>query len=132
MTAPSMTSTSLSFIAIEWAALIGDGTGGSGVDSYNAQYAAAGSGSWIELVGQDGAFAVTLSYNFTTASAGSSYDFRVRAHNVHGWGLWSDTTTIQAANVPSKPNQATTAFSDASVRISWVAPSNNFKTITAY
>jgi hypothetical protein len=132
MAAPTMVGTSLSFVAIAWLALAGDDTGGAAIESYHAQYALAGSGAWSDLLGQSGSYQTGLAYNLTTASAGAQYDFRVRSRNVHGWGAWSSTTTIQAAAVPGQPTAATTAFQDASVRVSWTAPSANFKTITAY
>lgn len=37
--APTMTGTSLSFVAIAWSSLTGDDTGGSAIESYHAQYA---------------------------------------------------------------------------------------------
>ena len=64
--------------------------------------------------------------------AGDWYDFRVSAHNVHGWSVVSALKSIQAAQAPDSPAAATTTIVDKSIRIYWTQPSWNFKTITAY
>ena len=80
----------------------------------------------------DGSFtlvssAITLtSYMQTGLSAGTSYNFRVRARNAVGFSTYSTVFTILAATVPSQPSAPTTTLSGdlASVVIAWTPPSD--------
>lgn len=135
MAPPTETSTSLTEISLAWVALTGDDTGGAAPDSYQLDYGDGQSGvsSWTPLQGGTGALSTLLSYTLGSLTPGNWYSFRVRAHNVHGWGDYSTSASFQAAQAPAQPSPApTTALVDASVRISWTAPSSNYKTITAY
>ena len=63
---------------------------------------------------------------------GQSYQFRVRAHNNHGWGSYSPSFTIVAASTPDAPNTATTTIENQFVRISWNEPSSNSAALDGY
>lgn len=66
-------------------------------------------------------------------SGGTTYYFRVRAENQHGYGSYSSTIGITAAFSPDQPSAPTLAVnSDVNVRISWAAPDDNSATITSY
>jgi len=56
---------------------------------------------WNPLVGYSSAF-TGLSYITTDVTAGTTYSFKLRAQNVHGWSDWSTVTTLLAASVPAK------------------------------
>ena len=56
----------------------------------------------------------------------------MRAHNLHGWGDWSDTTIILSTGVPDQPAQPVTAISNIYVRVTWTDPDHNFEAIDAY
>jgi hypothetical protein len=133
MTAPTRGATTLTSVALSWLALTGDGTGGAAIAAYELSYGTGLTGStWAPLPAEAGAAPTALTYALTGLTPGDWYRFRVRAQNAHGWGPYSPTTTAQAANVPDQPAAATTSLLDASVRIAWAAPSNNYKAITAY
>lgn len=86
---------------VDWVALSGDSTGSAEIDSYNLQWDAGTDGaSWSDLIGFD-PFEVTLSGQFTDGVVeGTYYQMRVRAHNVHGWGPFSEVLSIKAAGRP--------------------------------
>ena len=60
------------------------------------------------------------------------YKFRVRAHNIHGWGMYSDEFDLYAATKPAKPDIPTTDISNIFVVISWDKPYENSGTINGY
>ena len=69
----------------------------------------------------------------TTIVGGTTYYFRVRAHNAHGWSAsWSSVAAIAATYVPVAPVSITTALNNIYVRISWTAPFNNYESIDKY
>lgn len=99
MAPPTETSTTLTEISVAWVALTGDGTGGSPPDSYQLDYGVGQSGvsSWTTLQGGNGGFSTLLSHTLGSLTPGTWYSFRVRAHNVHGWGAYSTPASFQAA-----------------------------------
>jgi hypothetical protein len=65
-------------------------------------------------------------------NGGTEYYFRVRAHNIHGWGAWSDILQEVASGIPAQPAPVEVHIVNLDVKISWTAPNMNFATITAY
>jgi hypothetical protein len=63
---------------------------------------------------------------------GSTYKFRVRAHNLHGWGAFSNVTIIKSTGIPDKPLPVTTVMNNVFVRITWTDPDYNFEAIDSY
>jgi len=81
------------------------------------------SDDYSDLIGEEGAFQTDVSHIQTVGvTAGTSYLFRVRAHNVLGWGEFSDSVEIVAAKVPDEPEMPVTSISNIFVRISWDQP----------
>lgn len=60
------------------------------------------------------------------------YKFRVRAHNAFGWGLESPEIGFYTSDKPGAPTTVVTALNNMNIKISWVAPSSNYKVIDAY
>lgn len=133
MAAPTLNvaTISLTQIEVQWLALSGDDNGGATIDSYNLQYDQ-GTSTWIDLLGEDTNFQVGLSHTETGLTGGTTYKFRVRAHNEHGWGSFSTETSIVASSVPDTPAAVTTSINNQNVRFTWVAPTSNHQTIDAY
>jgi hypothetical protein len=103
MAAPTRGSTtSTTIVEVDWAALISPANGDSSITSYNLKWDAGTSGvTWTDLIGLSPSSTAT-SYSLTTGiTAGSSYQFKVRARNAFGWGSYSSVATITAATIPS-------------------------------
>lgn len=133
MSAPtSGSSTSESQIEISW---IAPSDGGSAISSYNLQWDSGTSGStWTDVVGISPAYTSTSIILSTGITAGTSYQFKVRAQNVLGWGGISPATTIKAATIPSQMVAVTTSIdsSTGGVKITWTAPLDGSSTIDSY
>lgn len=70
----------------------------------------------------------------TTSSltGGTTYKFRVRAHNIHGFGAWSNEASEIASGYPATPDAVSVHIVNLEVKITWTAPNDNFAAITAY
>jgi len=64
--------------------------------------------------------------------AGSTYKLKVRAHNIHGWGEWSEVGRVLATGVPDEPDPPITVINNKFVRITWTDPAANFEAIDSY
>jgi len=126
-------STTESSLHVTWSALSSPAdTGGAVIDSYNIQWDK-GTSTWEDLGGQDGSHSTALTITHASGVvAGTSYKFRVRAHNAHGWGDWSSEATVVAAGVPDAPAAPTTSIDNTNVKIQWTAPDANSGSIDGY
>ena len=87
---------------------------------------------WFDLTGFE-SYQTGLSYtNSNLVIAGKEYQVRVRAHNVHGWGPFSQITKIKSTSVPEQPQPPTTLIRNQSVKIAWVAPFDSYAALTEY
>ena len=58
---------------------------------------------------------------------------RYRVKNVFGWSEgYSPQVTILSANIPDTPTMAMTEIVGQNVKVSWVAPNENYSSITSY
>lgn len=57
-------------------------------------------GSFSNLVGSSIDYTSTT-YIVTTVTVGTSYQFKVRAKNIWGWGPYSTVTTLTPSTAPS-------------------------------
>jgi hypothetical protein len=64
--------------------------------------------------------------------AGTSYQFRVRAHNAHGWSEYSTPATLVAASTPDAPTTPVTSIENIYVKIDWDEPASNSAAIDGY
>ena len=65
-------------------------------------------------------------------TAGASYQFRIRAFNVHGWSPFSIPTTIKAATQPEKPLPPVVTVNNILVKITWSVPYENSGQVNGY
>jgi len=110
-------------------------TGGSAVTSYHLQSdSGLGDGSWADVLGLSPASLATSTELTSAIAPGTTYIFRVRASNIHGWGGWSPEVAIKAAQVPYQMATVSTAVEAAAgaVTITWLAPADGSDAITAY
>ena len=89
MVTPTMGATSLTSIVVDWIALTGNDPRGSAIDKYELSYGTTTGGSTFPSVNE----LTLLTYTLSGATPGEWYRFRVRAHNVHGWGPYSPVLT---------------------------------------
>lgn len=107
--------------------------GGSSITSYNLQWDAGTNGAtWTSLVGEASDFTGTSFTVSSGVSGGNTYQFKVRAANILGWGSFSSVVSLVASGVPSQMDPPTTALSGSTVTISWSAATDNSATVTAY
>jgi hypothetical protein len=60
------------------------------------------------------------------------YSFQIRAKNKYGWGPFSDTVTILAADEPDAPLVITGSQFGTSSRLSWSLPVEHGSSVIAY
>lgn len=76
-----------------------------------------------------------LTFTQTGTVSGSTYSFKLRAQNVHGWSDWSTVTSLLSATVPDKMAMVTVTdgiLSTTTIKITFVEPSNLGSPITSY
>jgi len=62
-----------------------------------------------------------------------AYQFRVRAKNAYGYGIYSDPASIRTSDKPEIMTAVSTSIVDSiNVRIRWVKPYENSESINAY
>jgi hypothetical protein len=110
--------------------------GGSPITSYNLQYDSGTSGAtWTNVIGFSPAYTGTSTILSTGIIAGTTYKFKLRLANIHGWGPFSSITSIKASQVPDTMSAVTTSIdsSTGGVTITWSPPTNDgSETIDTY
>ncbi len=93
----------------------------SGATSYDVDYKAASSGTWLNVV----TATVSLSVNKTGLVAGTLYDWRVRANCASGSSSYSQAqfTTTTAATCGNPTGLAASAITQTSATLGWAAVS---------
>lgn len=106
-------------------------TGGSEVDNYEAEiHWRSSQGGSSDDVGSKRKVVYSGSATSYTADEllpGSSYRFRVKAHNEAGWGTWSQEVSIKLTpGVPDRPPEpAVICNTSKSLRIQWSRPGHD-------
>lgn len=136
MSTPTMnnSTTTATSLVVDWTSLAVSAAGYSAATSYNLYWDAGTSGaSFVSLVGESSDSLATSLTVTTGVSEGGSYQFKVRAKNIHGYGSFSSVATLVASSKPDAPSTVTTAYdSNGDVVVTWVAPDDNGSDITAY
>lgn len=87
-------------IVVTWSPLtLPADTGDSTILSYNLEWDF-GSG-YQSLIGLS-TNSLATSFTVSSVSAGTSYNFRLKAKNIYGFGPYSSVTTIVASGIPSQ------------------------------
>jgi hypothetical protein len=94
-------------------------TGGAPVNRYAVQRAATATGLWSTVAKPA---ATTFAWTNTGLSNGSTYYFRVRAHNSAGWGPASAVVSAKPRTVPTAPRSPSVTWGDGSATVSWSPP----------
>ena len=69
---------------------------------------------------------IVSSFSVTGLAGGATYLFKVRAINIYDIGDFSNVLSVIAANMPGKPDIATVALENTSVRITWQSPLSHY------
>jgi hypothetical protein len=102
--------------------------GGSAITGYTVEYTPSGGSPQTVDTGS-----TNTVYNLDGLTNGTSYSLMVRAVNAGGAGNYSEAASSTPFTVPGVPANLSGTTSDASVAISWDAPSSNGgSTITNY
>lgn len=114
-------------VSLTWTA---PSNGGSAITDYLVQYSSDSGSNWTPFA--DGTSATTSAI-VTGLTNGTSYVFRIAAVNAAGTSSYSSASTaVIPAGVPVAPGAPTPTAGNASVSLSWTAPSNNGSAITDY
>lgn len=110
-------------VAVYWSALLGADTGDSNIISYNLQWDQA-IGEWTDLVGNPDLATATSFIVTSKISAGYFYNFRVRAKNIYGFGVFSSVYNFKASQEPQQIPSESISTQDfgTEVEISWDYP----------
>jgi hypothetical protein len=105
---------------VEWTALTGDYTGQDTILFYEVQWDAGTNGAnWaLTIMESQGSFTFTHTRQ-AGVSPGGSYQFKYRASNQHGNGVYSPIATIIASASPLPTPAATTTNNGLNVDVTW-------------
>jgi predicted lipoprotein with Yx(FWY)xxD motif len=73
-----------------------------------------------------------VTHSFGGLSNGTTYTFKVRAHNKVGWGKYSGQSIALHVGAPAAPAAPLVERGNETVRLHWTAPADNGKPITGY
>jgi len=121
-------STSNTATKVVWTALTGSARGGwdVAITQYEVYWDQA-SNTWASLANTS-----ALEWVKDTLQGGTVYQFKVRAYNKYGEGLFTDAVSVNTSQAPAKPDAPTLEVVGAHVKISWVRPFRNHREVTAY
>lgn len=84
------------------------------------------------LQGDENSFSLNLALETSGHILGETMHFRAKAHNIHGWGEYSDPLSVVVSSMPEQPLPPVITIDNLDVKISWTAPDNNFGQISSY
>lgn len=96
--------------------------GGAPIDHYGVQRAATSSGPWTTVAKPSPS---TFAWKNVGLVNGTRYYYRVRAHNVVGWGTPSSVVSAVPRTVPSAPQSPGVTWANTSATVSWSVPATD-------
>ena len=102
-------------------------TGGSAITSYDLEYSANGSDSWMDLTPSGTSFSDNTGLN-----RGTTRHYRVAAVNRVGTGDYSTVVSATTHDVPDAPMSVRATPGEAEVTLSWAVPADRGVAITKY
>ena len=100
-------------IVLSWTAPTGNTVGG-----YHVSYGVQGEQTRETASAASG----VTSFIHSDNTEGTTYEYRVRAHNAGGNGPWSEPVTATRLNPPQPPTSVTSAASGVDIIVRWTAP----------
>ncbi|MEI7782476.1 MAG: DUF2341 domain-containing protein, partial [Planctomycetota bacterium] len=114
-------------VSLSWTAPANNG--GAVITDYVIDYKLSSDSSWSTFADGTSTSTTATVINLTN---GSSYDFRVSAHNAVGTGSVSATATATPATVPSAPAKGTATKGNVSASVAFTPPNDGGSAITNY
>jgi titin len=108
---------SASRLTIEYPALDASLNGGLPIESYSLEMDDGEGGAFVALTGLAVPSLATTQLITTGVSEGETYRLRYRARNAYGWGAYSATVGILAAQAPGRPPSAPSILSVSDTEI---------------
>lgn len=88
-------------VVVDWQAIGSPQNGNSNVTSYSLEFDSGTDGKvWTALTGYIAAFTNLTTVVTENIERGVTYQFKLRAQNIWGWGVYSTVHHIQAATRP--------------------------------
>ncbi|MDQ1686221.1 MAG: large repetitive protein, partial [Frankiaceae bacterium] len=116
-------------VSLTWSS---GGNGGSAITGYDVEWTSDNGTTWSSPLSAATTSPAT-STTVTGLTNGTTYKFRIAAINANGPSNFSAASNgVTPAAVPDAPMSATATRGNASVMVSWTAPSANGALITAY
>ena len=75
---------------------------------------------------------LVTTYNVTGLSPKTNYIFEIRAANIYGYGLYSNSTTIKTLAVPDQMSPVTTSNIVNNIAVTWSYPNDNLAPVDFY
>ena len=121
-------STSNTATKVVWTALTGSARGGwdVAITQYEVYWDQA-SNTWVSL-----ANTTSLETVKTGLVGGTIYQFKVRAYNKYGEGLFTAPVSVNTSQAPDQPAAPTLEVVGAHVKISWIRPFRNHREVLGY
>jgi hypothetical protein len=121
-------STSNTETKVVWTALTGSARGGwdVAITQYEVYWDQA-TGSWVSL-----ANTTALETVKSGLVGGTVYQFKVRAYNKYGEGLFTSAVSVNTSQAPEQPAAPTLEVVGAHVKISWARPFRNHREVLGY
>jgi predicted phage tail protein len=94
-------------------------SGGAAINKYAVQRSVSTGGPWKSV-----AYPTTRSHTAKGLTNGTTYYFRIRAHNAAGWSKPSTVVTAVPRTVPSAPQSLVATAGENTVTLSWKPPLN--------
>ena len=123
-------STSNTATKVVWTALTGSARGGwdVAITRYEVYWDEAKTPTvWVSL-----ANTTALETVKTGLAGGTIYQFKVRAYNKYGEGLFTGSASVNTSQPPETPAAPTLEVVGAHVKVSWVRPFRNHREVTGY
>jgi Fibronectin type III domain len=109
------------YVGLKWSA---PPNGGAPIDNYRVQLATSLAGPWTTYVGVNGSVPVG-GFGYPEVTNGTTYYFKVAAHNAVGWGQYSWAVNAVPRTVPSAPGLSAQLATPAWAKLNWTRPAQN-------
>ena len=121
-------------IVVDWQKIGSPQNGNSNVTSYSLEFDSGTDGKvWTALTGYIAAFTNLTTVVTENIERGATYQFKLRAQNIWGWGAYSTIHHIQAATRPLMITQITTTVNplNGNLVIAWPEADDQGEVITS-